>query len=823
MTANGNIHSFGAASPSSGASVASPPEDVVSELCSVDEGGTPSFPRIRSVEAFYSTWQKLCDDDVEAARVRAMIMGLRDGNPPFKASDLKNQGQSWRYNFNDRMAESILDVQDASMFNLIFDVDKSIEVSATPGLFSDPHVEFDYTEGIARAYTTRFANTPKCVEAFAQAIRDCNQSGVGFLMHDELDEWVPKPVRRERIWFNPSVSADVDCTFDVVFVGSTFSLPELYDVIERADASAKRGWSIENLKKALVDFFRRRTGGNSFDERGGSAGAWEEVQRRIRENDASYNLSEMEPFSVLHGFIMERNGKVSHYIVPFVRSSGCKGFLYSNEGEYPSASACLHPIPFDYGGGDLRGVKGFGHRIFTACTVACRKLNHALDSSDLGSSLLLKDLGAGDGAMFSLLRAGPFTILPRELEPIQQSFSPPIEPALAIRQVMTSLLNNNTGVFRPQQENPMSRQTEKTAEQIRHEAAMEAQQKEDRRFLLYLRWDAVHAEIFRRMVKHDKLFIEYCESYGIPGEWLKENVDKLIVRTTRTIGSGSPTVKLNSLMQLQALARYDMDEAGRRMLAREIGAALVGYANVGKFIKSVDGNKAPTDVRSFAVLENNDMMEGQQVLVGADQLHIVHASVVIGMLVEFAQRYMQSPLDVEMEKMMNAFTLGVPHALTHLQYAMQDPYKKQQAEQMAEHLQKEIVPVLQQAYGEFEKVMQAKEQERAQIIEENMRLKQQYSKESMEAQRKMMLAQAQVEAEQVKTQSLVEERSKKTNAQMQVMIDRHAANMAMQNQKFQADMQEKFVKLQADLQRAQAEIQVMMQKAQAAASKGSVE
>ena len=802
-------------------------DDGLHDLRTVDTEGELLTPRIASPRAMRAIFDDYAAADEQASRTRAKVRGLVDGNPPFNRQKLRDAGQADRHNFNDGVAGSVMDSRCAADFNLAYDTASVAEFGFIPGTFPDPRVELEKANQLSTAYTRTFMTEPCLVEGSQRAFRDRNIDGVGFLLHDRDDDWRFRGISRNRVFFGKNASTNVGDDFDEpFFVTDTMPVNRLAEIIGKGGVSEKGGWNIEALRRALVRFFYAGSGDNDLTNR--YPAYWEKLQTRIREQDTDYVSRQYASFSIIHGYVMEPSGKVSHYILPYDSATEPAEYLYEAYEKFDSPSDVIHPLAYDYGDGTLRSVQGLGQRIFAPCTVSSRKLCATLDSADLGGSLLLKDLGGGDNLAMSFIRRGPVTLIDRNLEPQQTAFNPPIEPHMAVRKLVHELLNNNVGIFRPNAEVPDRQSAVKTAEQIRAEQGQEARIERDRQFFFYLQLDRVHAATLKRLLdpklrrKAGKtakrgydMFYGICEAYGMTDEFFKAYGDKIVIRTTRSVGSGSITARLNSLLQTKGQVFTSLDEIGRREMDRAIASATLGPDNVDKFIPPIPRDGIPVNETTIANLEGNDFAEGVDVVVGVDQMHVIHLATHVARLVEYAQQYIQAPLDVPMEEFMNYARLSLPHIERHLQILSQDPTRGTKVEEYTAVL-KQAMPVLQQASQEFEQVMQAQQQEKQRLAEENMALKQQYNAENMQHQREMMKIQLSAEAEKAKTDSLIFERNRKASTQIDVSLQKHAAKMAMDQQKFQVDMQKQFAQMQADMQKAQTEIQILLRKAEAA-------
>ena len=795
--------------------------DDVFEL--VDEEGVPLTMRMPSGAAMRTVLDELISDDRTAALARGRIEGLVNGNKPFKEQQLRDDGQSYRANWNDRQSESIIDERCNADFNMLFDTGRTIEVSFTPGFFPDQRIADEYAEKISRAFTHTFTREAAIVEATQRGIRDRVELGLGFLISPDKFDWRPRAIRRGRCFFNRDASSNCE-NLELFFALDTLSVKDAWTRIQKEKAATSAGWHIDRLKKALADYFFKGGAKQSF--RDSYVLMIEEMERMIRDNDPAYFSRQYEAMPMVHGFVQERSGKVSHFISAYQGNSD--EWLYESFEEAECMADVVTPLPYDFGDGTLVGVKGQGHRIFSHCTESNRLLMHTIDAVKLSTSLIVQNSIGGDNMSFSMHRFGPVTLLDKNTNPIQTSFTPRIEPATQLREMLQRILNNNEGIFRAQMENTTGRETMKTAEQVRVEASQDVKTKNDRAFQAYLRWDALVQVAFKKLIstssrhaasppaakKSAQEFWDMCKNLGVPLELFTEYSDKICVRATRAIGSGSPYMKQQNLMTLKNVTFQSMSERGRRQVDREVAMVLVGSDNVDKFIPVADDSMVPTNEHSIAGLEVNDFYEGTECLVGVDQVHSIHIAVHLAAMTQEAQLAQQNPMEMDVDRAANLFQYGIPHTLRHIQLLAADPLREQEAAQYQASVD-QLVPFAQQIIQMADEIKKQQAEEMQALREENMQLKQKFSKENMEHEREMMRIQLKAQANAADTENQNQQRIAKTQTKLQLDVEKLGAKLSMDQANFQQQMLEKQTKLQAELAKAQTEIQIMLGKAAA--------
>ena len=163
-----------------------------------------------------------------------------------------------------------------------------------------------------------------------------------------------------------------------------------------------------------------------------------------------------------------------------------------------------------------------------------------------------------------------------------------------------------------------------------------------------------------------------------------------------------------------------LDEIGRRNAVRDRLAALVGYTMVDRYSPEAGRDQIPTSEHSLAMLENNDIMAGQQVVVGVDQPHAIHWIVHIPMMMKLAKAFIEQPQMMNLQVAIPAMNIGLMHLTGHLQELAKDPSRKGQVEQMQEQLDQlgKVFQSMQKMAQQQAKQQQAQQQEQQQQVQQ---------------------------------------------------------------------------------------------------------
>jgi len=136
---------------------------------------------------------------------------------------------------------------------------------------------------------------------------------------------------------------------------------------------------------------------------------------------------------------------------------------------------------------------------------------------------------------------------------------------------------------------------------------------------------------------------------------------------------------------------------------------------VDRYAPEAGRDQIPTSEHSLAMLENNDIMAGQQVIVGVDQPHAIHWLVHLPMLMQIAQAFMKQPeaVGANIMTMVQAMGIGLQHLADHLKPMLNDKSRKGQTDMMEAQLD-QLTKVFAQMQKSAQKFMQAQQQQQQQ-------------------------------------------------------------------------------------------------------------
>jgi hypothetical protein len=336
---------------------------------------------------------------------------------------------------------------------------------------------------------------------------------------------------------------------------------------------------------------------------------------------------------------------------------------------------------------------------------------------------------------------------------------------------------------------------DRTAREVTIEEMRSTKLEKNQMNIYYLYLDAMHKEIFRRLANKDyptkaegyqeaKKFQDRCKKRGVPLELL--DPEKCRVMATRAIGYGSSTMRDTVTREVMALSP-GFDEIGRNNAMRDRLAALVGYTMTDRYIGMTKRDQIPTDVHSIATLENNDILNGQQVLVGVDQPHAIHWLVHYPLLAQIAQAFMKSPQTMNIQTSVTAMGIGLQHLAGHLSGLQRDPARKGQVKQLTEQFEQlmEIFKQMQKAAAKIQEAQAKQQQQQAQQIaaiqqgEKDKELRLKFEEMMRDHELKKMKAEANASIANAKAQAGIAREDAKARAEINREDAKAAASVGM--------------------------------------------
>lgn len=770
-------------------------EENKDEARTITDSGKPVRRRLETPTAAHALFVQYRDAGSMEADRRVTIQGMIDGNPPYDQKELEDQGLADITNVNFMSMRAILDTRAGAAQELIMEVPALIEVRPVIPDKSDMFLD-EHCRVISEEFSEMVLAWPGFAVAMDLSFRESDAFGIGFCLWPDEDTWRMKAFKRGSLLFDPAASVDLTAN-DIYMVRDTMSAGDLLEKMMNPEQARDEGWNVSGISETLRKVFIAESEEKSDDKYQRSV--LESLQQMRRNNDPMYQSKQFQRVKIVHLLCREVSGNrgVSHMIIPDSESN--KVFLFEQAERYQSMSQALWWLPFNYGDGFAASVRGVASWLAQHDDLSNRFLCRAFDSGFMSSSLLLQPQSQMDLGRLQFIQVGPYTVAPAGLNIIQSSFQPQISQAIQLRNVSEDIMKNNTGTYRQNPETFGDGGIQKTARQVAEESSRDARVEKAAVSHRYNQYEFLYREMFRRAVRlglkekgsltydgdtEARTFVQRCLDREVPRELLADHEHRLSIFATRAIGMGSIGIRMDITNQLMGI-RGVLDTEGQNVVTRDYIAARVGQRNVGRYSKPYNRDMIPSSEHSFVALENNDLLLGQAVVVGNDQLHKIHVIGHVQAVTPIMQAVLQGQIQ-EPEKMFQQVQVTGQHIGEHANTMAQDPAHAQFLEQLKPFFKQvdEVMRVLEQLIKKLQRQQQKLAQEQQQVVQGA-----QQKMASEEYQAKVYEINKKAEIEAIKQKSLNDMRAQKTAEQMRISRERAAADIQLKGQRQAADIE----------------------------------
>ena len=605
------------------------------ELDALNEKGKPVETRLKDVKSAISIFRTLFKADEKSAVNRARVDAMFDGAAPYNQGSLTTSGQGLKTNLNFGEAQRLLDISLSAYVDLYSSLERLVDVKGTLGEQS----EITPLEDIVSDELTHLMRSwPEFHSAYLRLCTTFIKHGVSIAYFDSPDDWKFRVGGFTDILIPRQTPASEEC-IDIAIGRREYLLHELHAFIKNEEAATKVGWNIDEVKRVIQKNAKttgRSTATNSLTE-------FEALQSELKNNDI-YSGIQNPTVSVLHYWVKEMDGTVSHYI-------SCenmpKDFMYKKVSRYDSAEQAY--VMFTYGvgsNGTYHSIRGLGQRIFSHIQTSNRLRCQQIDGAMLASAVMIQPENQRSLDELQFTYYGAYAVMSPNVKIVEKAIpnlGTAVQPAL---QDITNQLQLNTdtvSTYGPNQSSPYRNQM-----QVASDIDVTSRLSGASLNLFYASWSRLLKEVVRRVVttkKRDKAvtdFYERCAKRGVPEQFIKTlDVDR--TKAVRSIGSGSRADRVTSLRELQGISGQ-FDEVGRRNLTRDIVATRVGHDLADRYVPA-NVEKRPTVDVKIAFFENQQLQEGQNVPVIPNEMHGTHLEVHVPVLNQLIQSLNEGQAD----------------------------------------------------------------------------------------------------------------------------------------------------------------------------------
>jgi len=420
----------------------------------------------------------------------------------------------------------------------------------------------------------------------------------------------------------------------------------------------------------------------------------EDMQAMWKDNSV-YSGNTNIVVQVVHGFVKEVDGSVSHYIVDYTLNTAEAQFIYEKKGKFADMSEFINAYLFGVGtNGDFHSIRGNAFNLFPSAAalnkLRCKLVDKANDEANTFLSTDNEDATIDNmivprGPYFQLTTGVNF--VERATPPVAGNLVPAIEEMEQTFRVQSSGMAPRSAA--------QTERGQKTKYELQRADEIDSSLTSDSMDMFLDSWKWDYREVVKRVINPDLQedhpggkqafdFRRRCEQRGVPYVLLQQ-LDFDNINLNRGIGRGSSAERRSVLSNLNDTIFGRLDPEGQQILTRDTIAAQTDYRYALMLVPRQAGQRPPVD-KQIANIENMDLKTGSDAVLVPNQNHIVH----VGTHLELLQAYDAAIADVQVElkDAIPVMLKASEHCNEHMQYIDPEsqPYRtyKQALQQLNE-------------------------------------------------------------------------------------------------------------------------------------------
>lgn len=658
----------------------------------VEKNGAPAKDRFTDPKAVTAIYQKLTEDDFKDAKRRLNIRKLYDGNLPYNPEDLARAGLKDLTNVNFQGLKGTIDNRADAILKLKSDTANLIELRPIAREQAGPQAE-TIGKVFAEEFSTMLRENGEFVNSMSRMNKEADLYGLGPVTWETDMSYCPIALERAQIRFRENASVN-SAKNDLYMFESTISADYLQSLRDNREMAAQLGWDMNAVDKWFVKVFREGAE-TMHDTTAAGTTAAEHAQSLYRRNIVAED-KQFDDFNVIHVYVKEIAWPrgITHIMMPACEDAE---FLYYKKNAYRTMDECFLWFPYSVKERYAREVRGLASILFAPEKLRNRFLCRMFDSAYRAGALTLETQAGAPpqtSSQLTVTEVGPYNLLPPGVKAAQSQVAPNFQQLIQVAQVLDQVAVSATLGSDKQ---PLAT----TATKL-FKGASDRQSKEEVELQQQIRAHKTEAEFAERKDVIDKIcresvrralslmmlppfarvdypeiqdFLDRCAVRGVTLEMIAAIPQMFSIVACRdlALGADGKVAELDAFHQQYA---GEMDETGRRKLARKRAELRFGRNDADELIPEQSRDQAPTDQASKAVDENNLMKLGFTPMCGQDQLHWSHIPIHAQLLQEIVQM-VAAPEDNTPD--LNEFN-GDPNSTMHiaeqtLQNLQEDPKK----------------------------------------------------------------------------------------------------------------------------------------------------
>lgn len=628
------------------------------------EGAVPAC-RMKSASQVIDFAMRLRDNDNKRSWKRSRVDGLVGGNPPYRASKLREAGRAEACNVNWGTGRMYLESGSGAFYDLFTEAPGSVAIETSHGATEEERIIF--SQVMSEVADLVFAESPVWDFEMQQSQDQMVLHGRGPLFFEDVFKVFPRSAHDGDLRVPERSKAETEY-WEVATLDMDYFPPELYAFIDKEEPATKVGWDVEYTKMVISNAMDIRQPDNRMYD-------WEFYQQEIKNNSLSY-YDDSKVCHLVHVFWKEFNGRITHGIVEreSVTESEPK-YIFLKVGRYANFREAIHPMYFDRGnGGFHHSVTGLGTKMYGGMEYENRLLCNLMDKA-FAPKILFRPTSAEAKQKMELAHMGDYGTIPAGWDIQQVPIQGFLTDGLQMYQASSSLMRSNLSNYRQQVSaeksgNPL------TAREVTIKATEQSSLSKPTYSRYYKQMDLLYGEIVRRLCNlnsTDSIAVKYqkdCVEKGVPRECFGRIKS---VHAVRVIGQGNPFMRQQAVGEVGKIVQR-LPEDGQQNWVNDFIASNAGQSAVRRYNPSKSVKKLPSD-QEFEALNGVAMMKvGVPPIITSTQNPVVFAATYLKAGTQAVQSMQQGADPMQVLSFLR--TCG-PSIAAQLQRIARDPMREQ--------------------------------------------------------------------------------------------------------------------------------------------------
>lgn len=617
-------------------------------LRTIEPDGSPARSRFSDPVALRNTYDVLTQDDTVEANRRAKLQNLFEGCLPYDPAELERCGLKNITNVNWLGMKGAIDNRADAFYKLGCDTTNLIELQPKARELAGPDA-YRIASVFAQEFSTMLREGGDVIPALAMMNTQSDLYGLGPVTWLNDIDYRPVALLRGQVRF-VSDGPVLSSRHELFMFQSTLEASYLFFLLDNEEIAAAEGWDLAGIRSLLVAKFRDHIDTSAMPHVEDGTSYVEQSISLIRQNRFEEE-HQFERIEVIHAFVKELGFPrgITHIIIPGSAIPAEKSsFLMRKANAYRTMDECFLWMPYSTNYSKAREVRGLASYLYPIELVSNKYKCRVMDLAFQYASLIYTQQSIGSQQQITMLENGPVTVVPKELQPVQNNTKPDMQQVMAVSQFMDGIgVNSVTGNDKAEISQTGPKLDKGTDRETKAEVEIKQRLRSRKEEALFVRkigvLDKIFRETFRRTVRLVKMILQNdpaivadfpevadmldrCSQRGVTPEQILAAVDQFNVVTCRDLVLGSDG-KVGVLTNVLSGFGGTLDEPGRRNMLRDIVQLQLGSQSADRYAPENTRDNAPSDQSSMATLENGMMRLGQSVSVGADQLHWSHIPV----------------------------------------------------------------------------------------------------------------------------------------------------------------------------------------------------